>query len=86
MLDKIIRTLRENVVAINIEKITPIWYGMYVIIDKMPRILTIAISLLNIIISGRQIPVPTPIKNLPIRNMKNCFAKYNTVHPKSVKI
>ena len=44
------------------------------IIDRMPRNLTRAISLFNIVISGRQIPVPTPIKNLPIKKMKYCFA------------
>ena len=33
--------------------------------DRMSRILTRAISLLNIVISGRQITVPTPSKKSP---------------------
>ena len=62
------------ILLIKIEQIKSICMVNEPIIDRMPRNLTRAISLFNIVISGRQIPVPTPIKNLPIKKMKYCFA------------
>ena len=52
---------------INIEQIKPMCMvnDNEPINDRMSRILTRAISLLNIVISGRQITVPTPIKISP---------------------